>query len=142
MVKESQQQRESLDKRLQQLENKLTSKPSVVPQHVEPSSITKSPIPLSDRKFNLVAYGIPECQPNADRKSRQKHDLDFLLKHLSEIDSGINPSFFKDIYRLGKFNNSSSKPRPFLLKFLRSADVDYVCAIIQIKTQVKTFSKA
>ena len=70
-----------------------------------------------------------------DRKSCQKHDLDLLLKHLSEIDSGINPSFFKDIYRLGKFNNNSSKPRPLLVKFLRSADADYV---LSVKSKLKS----
>jgi len=87
-----------------------------------------------------VAYGIPECQPNTDRKSRQKHDLDLLLKHLSEINSEINPSIFKDIYRLGKFKNNSSKPRPLLVKFLRSADVDYVLST-KSKLKSKLFLK-
>ena len=96
--KESQQQHDSLDKRLQQLKNKLTSKPSAASQSTAIPTTTKSLSSLPDRKFNLVVYGIPEYQPNADRRTCLKHDLKALLKHLSEIDSEINPSVFKDIY--------------------------------------------
>jgi len=52
-------------------------------------------ISTSDRKFNIIAYGIPESPPKTDKTSCQKNDMEAVLKSLITIDEGINPSFFK-----------------------------------------------
>ena len=41
---------------------------------------------------------------------------------LSEIDTSIERHAIKDSFRLGKFNPGNKRPRPLLVKFLRSAD--------------------
>ena len=117
---------DSLDKRLHHLENKL-SEPVLTPQNISNSQNTSSSsTTASDRKFNIVVYGLPESPPNTDKRSRQKHDMEVLLKSLVELDSEINPSVFKDFYRLGKYQINNSRPRPLLVKFLRSADVAFI----------------
>ena len=91
-----------------------------------PTTRLPSVTSLPDKKFNVVVYGIPESPPNTDRQSRQKHDVEHVLKSLSDIDDKIKSSAFKDIYRLGKFRDNITKPRPLLVKFLRSIDASNV----------------
>ena len=139
--KEVQEKQDSLDKRIQELEEKLTNKTIDVPQSALPVSLppTSSP-PVSnpslslDKKFNVVVYGIPESPPNTDRQSRQKHDVEQVLKPLSDIDDDIKSSAFRDIYRLGKFRDNRTKPRPLLVKFLRSIDASN---LLRNKTKLK-----
>ena len=44
------------------------------------------------------------------------------MTSLSAIDSSMKSHAVKDFYRLGKFKPGTKKPRPLLVKFLRSAD--------------------
>ena len=85
--------------------------------------------PLSlDKKFNVVMYGISECPQNTSRQTRQLTDLENILKVFSDAQIGIDNSSIKDFFRLGKFNSKrdSKRPRPILIKFLRSADASKV----------------
>ena len=76
----------------------------------------------SEKKFNVVVYGIEESPPETKRETRTKHDLEHLVTSLSVIDASIKPHAIKDFFRLGKFKPGNKKPRPLLVKFLRSAD--------------------
>ena len=76
----------------------------------------------SEKKFNIVVYGIEESPPETKKESRTQHDLQHLITSLSAIDSSMKPHAVKDLYRLGKFKPGTKKPRPLLVKFLRSAD--------------------
>ena len=76
----------------------------------------------SEKKFNIVVYGIEESPPETKKESRTQHDLQHLITSLSAIDSSMKPHAVKDCYRLGKFKPGTKKPRPLLVKFLRSAD--------------------
>ena len=90
-----------------------------------PSSGTVSkPLSISDKKFNVVVYGTTEHPPKTNRQTRLNKDLECLLTCFSEIDNKIDSSAIKDFFRLGKYVSSSSRPRPLLVKFLRSADVN------------------
>ena len=71
-------------------------------------------------------YCIPELPPYTDRLSPQKHDVEKVLQSLTEIDDEMRSSAFRDIYRLGKFRDNRTKPRPLLIKFLRSIDASNV----------------
>ena len=56
------------------------------------------------------------------KETRLKHELDNLCHTLSNIDSSLNSSCIHDFHRLGKFNPTSLRPRPLLVKFLRIYD--------------------
>jgi len=67
---EIQNQQNSLDKRLKHLESKITTETAQTSQST--SNEPKSVISTLDRKFNIIAYGIPESPPKTDKRSRQK----------------------------------------------------------------------
>ena len=77
----------------------------------------------TERKFNLVIYGIDECSQKTNRQLRMKRDLENAIEELSAADDEIEPSDVKDLYRLGKYDSKSECPRPLLIKFLRSSVV-------------------
>ena len=73
--------------------------------------------------MNIVAYGINKSPPKTSKPDRIKHDLTNLLSILNAVNPSIQNSSIKDLYRLGKFNQSQSRPRPILVKFLCRIDV-------------------
>ena len=77
----------------------------------------------TDRKFNLVVYGIPECSQKTNRQLQTKQNLENVIEALSKADDEIEPNDIKDLYRLGKYDSKSERPRPLLIKFLRSSVV-------------------
>lgn len=89
----------------------------------------------SERKFNVVIYGIAESPPKTSKETRLKDDLNNLLTSFKEIDSSIEPNAIKDFFRLGKFKSDSNRPRPLLVKFLRSTDA---INILQNKTKLSS----
>ena len=130
IFKDVQEKQDLLDKRIQEIEDKLKNEKANVSQSASPVPLPTTRLPpvtsLPDKKFNVVVYGIPESPPNTDRQSRQKHDVEHVLKSLSDYDDEIKSSAVKDIYRLGKFRDNRTKPRPLLVKFLRSIDASNV----------------
>ena len=84
-----------LDKRIQELEEKLKNETTNVPQSASPVPLPTTMLPsitsLPNKKFNIVMYGTPESPPNTDRQSCQKHDVEHVLKSLSDIDDKLNP---------------------------------------------------
>ena len=77
----------------------------------------------SDRRFNLIVYGIAESPPNTPRLDRLKSDLDHLIEVFRSISVPIEAHAVKDFHRLGKYKPTQSRPRPILVKFLRTIDV-------------------
>lgn len=61
----------------------------------------------ADRQLNIVLFGVPE---NRDA-SVWRHSVDDILRYLIG-----NPVDISDLFRLGRFNASSHKPRPILIK--------------------------
>lgn len=86
----------------------------------------KAPQMVSDKRFNVVVYGIEESPPNTSKETRQNQDLENLLSVLSNIDPSLNSSCIQDFFRLGKFSTSNSRPRPLLVKFLRIFEANLV----------------
>ena len=57
------------------------------------------------------------------RSERRKAELSGILGVTDNLVSYIDANSIKDYHHLGKYNPNRSKPRPILVKFLRSADV-------------------
>ena len=89
-----------------------------------PINRTQSAVPnisAAERKFNIVTYGIKESPQNTNRQERMKHDLDCVLTSLAKTGVPIDSEDIKDLYRLGKYDSKNERPRPLLVKFLRSS---------------------
>ena len=82
-----------------------------------------SVLPSSDKKFNVVLYGVGECPSGLSKSARFELDLSNAAKVLSSINNSIGPNSVKDCFRLGKYSPGSSRPRPILVKFIRISDV-------------------
>ena len=80
----------------------------------------------SDRKYNIVLFGIDECSVGTSRHERLESDFNNVTEVVSGIDESIKKHSIKDCFRLGKFNRASRRPRPILVKFVRTADVSSI----------------
>ena len=76
-----------------------------------------------DRKFNVVIYGINECDKGTNRSERQSHDLHHVTTTVCEGDNSINPLSIRDLLRLGKYREQANKPRPIVVKLNCKVDV-------------------
>ena len=64
-----------------------------------PSSGTVSkPLSISDKKFNVVVYGITEHPPKTNKQTRLNKDLEYLLTCFLEIDNKIDSSAIKGFW--------------------------------------------
>ena len=81
----------------------------------------KPAINQSDRKYNLVFYGIEECQKGTPKFQRSINDTKAVLNITKIIDPDFSEHSLCDCSRLGRFNVSHN--RPILVKFSRSRDV-------------------
>ena len=130
----------ALEHRIADLEKNFSKVKTTATISSAPSSGSSSAIPvtniatnhpsslgaLTDRKFNLVIQGIPECPSSLKRFERLQQDQQNVLKVLSNLDSSINLSSVKDNFRLGQFKKDVIRPRPILVKLLRSGDVQSI----------------
>ena len=93
------------------------------PRQVAGEKSLSSVLPSSDKKFNVVLYGVGECPSGLSKSARFELDLSNAAKVLSSINNSIGPNSVKDCFRLGKYSPGSSRPRPILVKFIRISDV-------------------
>ena len=98
---------------------------SNIPANKKPNTSSISP---SDRKFDILLYGIQECPSTQTRPQHMKSDLQNALQELSSLNDSINANSIKDIFRLGKFKKDQNRPRPLLIKFLCATDAFSVLA--------------
>ena len=82
----------------------------------------------SNRKFNIVIYGIGECKQGAKWPERLASDLSKVGSVLTDIDGSLTSNSIKDCYHLRKYRADQEKPRPILVKFVRIEDVSKVLA--------------
>ena len=89
---------------------------------------SKSPVhPISsDKKYSIVLFGVDECRVGISRRDRFHSDLSSAAEVLSEVDNTIQGQSIKDCFRLGKFSAEARRPRPILVKFIRSADASSI----------------
>ena len=96
--------------------------PSVSP--TQPSSSTAPQIRSPDRKFNIVIYGIAECEKGSRKHIRLSKDTQIVSEVLSSLDPEVTTHSVQDCIRLGKY--SDSKNRPILVKLSRACDVSSI----------------
>ena len=80
----------------------------------------------SDKKFNIVIYGIDECAKGTSRSERLESDFSKVVSVVSGIDSNVHSQAIKDCFRLGKYDPQHKRPRPILVKFIRTLDVSSI----------------
>jgi len=111
----------SLTTTIKSLRSSITNKPpsninnSTVQQESLTNKVHKVEQVQSDRKFNVVIYGIKECGKGTPRQERLNHDLDKVTSIVTEGENSINPLSICDLLRLGKYSEQSKQPRPILV---------------------------
>lgn len=93
----------------------------IVSRDSNPQPILK--VPPQDRKSNLVIYGIAECPQGTSRTSRFTKDLEQVISTLTPLVSSISENAVRDCFRLGKYDPTTTKRRPMLVKLNRVHDV-------------------
>ena len=105
--------------------NTLTSAPGI--SYSQPSSLqvnkSSSITQSTDRKFNLVIFGIDESPNGTNRSDRAKFEVDSTVSILTKINANINPTSIRDCFRLGKYKQNPRRPQPILVKLNRAMDV-------------------
>ena len=102
----------------------------------------KSTLAKSEKKFSIIVYGVSECPEGTSKPDQSSHDFGKVTSLLLKVDSSIQPQSIKDMHRLGKYHHERPRPRPILVKFIRSADVSKVLAkrsLIQPPYSVKPY---
>ena len=77
----------------------------------------------SDKKFNVIVYGIKEHPMGTSKSKRQQEDVQQVIDVFSKLDKSVLPQSIRDHDRLGKFKQALPQPRPILVKLNRTADV-------------------
>ena len=121
----------SLTGTIKSLQSSVTNQPSMTTDtnNISQSEPTTSKVNKvedqvqGDRKFNVVIYGINECGKGTPRHERLKHDVDKVTQIVTEGENSISPLSLRDLFRLGKYRDSTTKPRPVLVKLTRTIDV-------------------
>lgn len=80
----------------------------------------------TDRRFNLVIFGIEECPSKTPRHVRLQQDLDSAADILNSIAPQITSQSVRDSRRLGKYSDQRS--RALLVQLTRATDVFSVLA--------------
>lgn len=86
------------------------------------------PPTTDEKKFNIVIFGVDECASGSPRHACSSHDLEAAVRVLSSLDDSIQSTSIRDQFRLGKYAETRKRPRPLLIKFIRSADAYSVLA--------------
>ena len=76
-------------------------------------SVSRSSV--SDRKYNLVIYGIPECDKGTPRSRRLKTDTINVSTVITNLDCSIHRQCVRDCFRLGEYSDNG-RPWPILAK--------------------------
>ena len=79
-----------------------------------------------ERKFNTIVYGVPENPNGTPWATRASKDLNTISSIISNIENTITTNSIRDCYRLGKYSETSKRPRPVLVKLHRSHDAQII----------------
>ena len=80
-----------------------------------------SDYPPSERKFNLMFYGVPECREGTHFHERAENDLKNVLGVLEKILPSVSSDSIRDCVRIGEYSPQGT--RPLLVRFVRARDV-------------------
>jgi len=91
------------------------------PEVTRPTSPNTHVSDPSDRKYNLLIFGLKESSKGTPRFRRETKDFSDVCSILTSVDTSISPQAVRDCFRLGKYK--PDKDRPIMVKFVRSHDV-------------------
>lgn len=77
----------------------------------------------SERRFNMVVYGIPENPEGTLRTQRLENDLKECSNIIKTVCTATSADPIVDCQRLGKYSKSEERSRPILLHLARALDV-------------------
>ena len=83
---------------------------SNVVQSNAPNIPPTKPPSTSERKFNIVIYGIKECTKGTRRHTRITKDLEAVIQVIQPLDPKISKQSIRDCSRLGKYNQGRNRP--------------------------------
>ena len=66
----------------------------------------------NDCRFNIIIFGIPEYDSGTSCFTRMAQDSANTMSTLQKIDSNLSESVVRDCFRLGKYKQNNSRPRP------------------------------
>ena len=89
------------------------------------SVLKHDPHHTSDKRYNIVLFGVEECSVGTSRHEHLESDIDNVIEVVFSIDNSIQKHSIKDCFRLGKFNQTSDRAT-ILVKFVRTADVSRI----------------
>ena len=101
----------------------------LLPVHSSQTSQSSTSMPrhTSDRRFNIVLFGIPESPQGSSRHIRWRNDFDRASQIVSNVEQeSDHRSSIRDCHRLGKYISSKSRPRPLLVFLNSTADVNNI----------------
>lgn len=67
-------------------------------------------------------YGVDECDKGTLRSDRQAEDLEKVISILSSLKLTLDSQSVRGHFRLGKYADNQTRPRPIMVKLIRSAD--------------------
>jgi len=82
----------------------------------------------SDRKLNVILYGIDKQCLQTSRFERQQNNINAVIEVLSNIKVQMKPDHIVDCFRLGRFKQGKSRPRPILIRLQCVTDVNEILA--------------
>jgi len=116
---EIQDKQSELDKRLQELKTKLASKDGNSNVSEENNSSTADLAQAAtihtrqnlqhDCKFNIVMYGIDECDKSTLRNECSGRNFSSVTEIITKVNENISPLSIRDLHRLGKYQEQFNR---------------------------------
>lgn len=103
-----------------------SSCPDVADPSATPKSKSIKQSIYNDRKFNLVFFGLDECPKGTARAERLSRDEGAIVHSIQKRVPSFNSVSIRDCFRLGKYVESSSRPRPILATLNKATDVSLI----------------
>ena len=91
-------------------------------QSIPVKSPTVSLSNSTDRKLNIMMYGIKESLPKTSKANRLYHDSQCIVNAFAEVELTVDTSSIRDCFQLDKFKHDAQRPKSILIKFLRSTE--------------------
>ena len=99
-------------------QNKNNSPPLIPPVPFLKHLFSPSYSSPNDRKFNIIIFGVKECDIGTPRHECSRLDSENASVLLSDLVPTISPLSIRDIIHLGKLSSSNDKLHPLLVKLI------------------------
>ena len=83
----------------------------------------QGPFNDAECKFNVIIYGLPECQKGTPKYKRTISDSNSASLAIQSICPEISQQSVRDCSRLGKYSQDHQRPRPVLVRLTRTCEV-------------------